>query len=85
MCCVRATGLGNHLLCVTMIGRDKKNIAQTLASFPDAANCNIGSLDGGNGGGVYARMANHVWRRKVAHDKLILGRLKALNDLLHVQ
>jgi hypothetical protein len=78
---VRTASLGDHLLGVAVIGRYEKNDAETFARFPNTTDGHVGGLDGLDGSLVHTRVANHVWRRKIAHDKLVFVRFETLNDL----
>lgn len=68
-----------------MIRRDEQRVARPLAGLPDAADGDVGGLDGADGGLVIARVSDHVGRGEIAHDKGIASlalclRLQRLND-----
>lgn len=65
-----------------MIRRHKENVSMLLAGLIDPANGTVGRLDALDRGFVHTRVAHHVRRRKVIHDKLVLALSNALGDLL---
>lgn len=91
---VRLASLGvDHLLGVSVVGRDAENVASLLACLVDGLDSLVSGVDGLDGCIVDTSVADlsfsidlhcthHVRRSKVAHDKVKLVRLYDLGDLV---
>lgn len=65
-----------------MVSGDEKDVTMLFARFVDMANSSVGLGYTLNSSLVYTCMANHIWRRKVVHDKFEFVLSNTLNNLL---
>lgn len=71
-----------HLLGVTVIGSDEKDVVVLDAGLVDGSNGSIGSLDTLDSSLVDSSVSDHVGRGEVAHDEGVLAGLDLLSNLV---
>ena len=64
---MRRAIVGNHFVCIAVIGGNERKTALGLHRFNDLRNTRIDRLDSGNRSGNNARMSNHIGISKI-HD-----------------
>lgn len=65
-------GNGEEWTGLPMISRDEQNVTFLLALLKDLADCLVGGFDSLDRWAVLPCVTNHVRRRKVVHEELVL-------------
>jgi hypothetical protein len=80
---VGVTSVGvQHLLGISVIGSNAKNVASLFTSIVNSLDSLVGSSDSNNSSIVITGMTNHVGRSKVAHDEFVVSSLDNFGDLV---
>ena len=71
-----------HLLCIAMVGCDEEDVSMFFACLIDNTNRGISVADSLNCGVVDTSVPNHVWRRKIVHQKFEVSFGDAFTELI---
>jgi len=80
---VGVTSVGvQHLLGISVIGSNAKNVASLFTSIVNSLDSLVGCANSNNSSIVITSVTDHIGRSKVAHDEFVFARLDNFGNLV---